>query len=361
MKNKLGYVLAIVISLFVGMCSTILLVYYIPAKEQPVVVKTVYEQSVISETDTIAPAVEMVYDGVVTVSNYTRALSGIGTGFVYKTDDNYGYILTNNHVVKGAKTIKVTNTQNSTVEATLLGSDEYADLAVLRVDKSFVLKVTTLGNSTDLRIGDTVFTVGTPVSSSYANSVTKGIVSGVNRTVTVTLNDNTEFMMEVLQTNAAINPGNSGGPLVNMKGEVVGINSLKLVDDQIEGMGFAIPIEMATSVLDRLENGQKIERPLLGVNLIDANNNYALYRYQIYLSKSYEYGVVVAGIDKQSAAYKAGLQTNDVILKINDIAIQNTVHFKYVLYKYSLGDTISITYERDGNVKTINVTLNDSI
>ncbi len=361
MKNRIGYIVAVVISLFVGICSTLIVIYYIPDKEVPVVIQTLHEQSVISATDTIAPAVDMVYDAVVTVSNYTRSLSAIGTGFVYKTDDKYGYILTNNHVVNGARTIRVTNTQDVTVEAILLGSDAYADLAVLRVDKSFVLKVAKLGDSTDLKIGDTVFTVGTPVSTSYANSVTKGIVSGLNRTVTVTLDDNSQFMMEVLQTNAAINPGNSGGPLVDLYGNVVGINTLKLVEDQIEGMGFAIPIEMATSVLDRLENGQKIERPMLGVSLIDANNSYALYRYQISLNKSYDKGVVIVNIEKQSSAESAGLKPNDVILQINGIEIKNTVHFKYVLYKYSIGDTIEITYERNGKTYTVKTKINNSI
>lgn len=361
MKNKLSYILAIVISLFVGISGTLVLIYYIPEKEKIVEVEKVVEQVVVSESDTIATSVKMVYDSVVTVSNYTTSLSSIGTGFVYKTDDDYGYILTNNHVVSGAKTIKVTNTQDVTVEATLLGSDEYADLAVLRVDKSFVLQVATLGDSTNMQIGDTVFAIGTPISITYANSVTKGIISGVNRTVTVTLENGSDFMMEVMQTNAAINPGNSGGPLVNIKGEVVGINTLKLVKDEIEGMGFSIPIEMATSVLDRLEKGKKIERPLLGVSLIDADNKYSLYRYQIYLDNTYENGVVIVDIEKNSTAALAGLKSKDVILKINGIDIKDTVHFKYVLYKYSIGDTIEIIYERDGEQKNVTLTLENSI
>lgn len=361
MKNKLSYILAIVISLFVGISGTLVLIYYIPEKEKIVEVEKVVEQVVVSESDTIATSVKMVYDSVVTVSNYTTSLSSIGTGFVYKTDDDYGYILTNNHVVSGAKTIKVTNTQDVTVEAILLGSDEYADLAVLRVDKSFVLQVATLGDSTNMQIGDTVFAIGTPISITYANSVTKGIISGVNRTVTVTLENGSDFMMEVMQTNAAINPGNSGGPLVNIKGEVVGINTLKLVKDEIEGMGFSIPIEMATSVLDRLEKGKKIERPLLGVSLIDADNKYSLYRYQIYLDNTYENGVVIVDIEKNSTAALAGLKSKDVILKINGIDIKNTVHFKYVLYKYSIGDTIEIIYERDGEQKNVTLTLENSI
>lgn len=357
MKNKIIYICSVILSLFIGISGTLLVVYYIPSEEGEKVVQEV----TITESDTIAPAVNKVYDSVVTVLNYGNQLQATGTGFVYKTDDKYGYILTNNHVISGSKKIEVTNTENVTVEATLLGSDEYADLAVLRVDKSFVLQVATLGDSTTSEIGDTVFAVGTPVDVKYAGSVTKGIISGKNRMVNVTLDDGGAFMMEVIQTNTAINPGNSGGPLVNINGEVIGINTLKLVEDEIEGMGFAIPIEMATSVLDRLESGEEIERPLLGVSMVDANNDYALFSYKVYLDKDYEKGVVVIDVEKDSPAGEAGLQKDDVILKINDIEIEDSTHLKYVLYKYSVGDTIKLEYERDGKAKTVEVKLNKAI
>jgi len=366
LKKTIGYIIAIILSFFVGISSTLLVIYYIPKEEkEPETVEKIIEQVVITESDSIKTSVNLVYDSVVTVLNfnskYTSSPNSLGTGFVYKMDDNYGYILTNNHVVSGADKIKVTNTQDVTVEATKLGSDEYADLAVLQVDKSFVLQVAKLGDSTSLEIGDTVFTVGTPISTTYAGSVTKGIISGKNRTVTVTLDNGTDFMMEVMQTNAAINPGNSGGPLVNMQGEVVGINTLKLVEDEIEGMGFSIPIEMATAVLDRLEQGEKIERPLLGVSLIDANNNYALFKYKVYLDKTYENGVIIIDVEKKSTAETIGLKSKDVITKVNDTVIKDTLHFKYILYKYSIGDTIKITYERAGIENTVDVTLNNAI
>lgn len=357
MKNKIIYICSVILSLFIGISGTLLVVYYIPNDEGEKVVQEI----TITESDTIAPAVNKVYDSVVTVLNYGNQLQATGTGFVYKTDDKYGYILTNNHVISGAKKIEVTNTENVTIEATLLGSDEYADLAVLRVDKSFVLQVATLGSSTDSEIGDTVFAVGTPVDVKYAGSVTKGIISGKNRMVNVTLDDGGAFMMEVIQTNTAINPGNSGGPLVNINGEVIGINTLKLVEDEIEGMGFAIPIEMATSVLDRLEKGEEIERPLLGVSMVDASNQYALFSYKVYLDKDYEKGVVVIDVEKDSPAGVAGLQKNDVILKINDIEIEDTTHLKYILYKYSVGDTVKLEYERDGKSNTVEVKLNKAI
>ena len=359
MKNKIIYITSIIVSLFVGVCGTLLVVYYIPDNNENT--KVVEEVVTINESDTIAPAVEKVYDSVVTVLNYDRSLQATGTGFVYKTDDEYGYILTNHHVIADARTIEVTNMQEVTVEATLLGSDEYVDLAVLRVDKDFVLQVATLGDSTGMEIGDTVFAVGTPVDVKYYGTVTKGIISGINRTVNVTLDNGDDFMMEVLQTNTAINPGNSGGPLVNMQGEVIGINTLKLVEDEIEGMGFAIPIEMATSVLDKLESGQEIERPLLGVSMIDANNQYALFSYKVYLDKDYTKGVVVVDVENGSPAATAGFKKDDVILKIDDVEIEDSTHLRYILYKYSIGDTIKIEYERDGKVQTAEVKLTDAI
>ena len=359
MKNKIIYITSVIVSLFVGVCGTLLVVYYIPDNNEDT--KVVEEVVTINESDTIAPAVEKVYDSVVTVLNYDRSLQATGTGFVYKTDDEYGYILTNHHVIADARTIEVTNMQEVTVEATLLGSDEYADLAVLRVDKDFVLQVATLGDSTGMEIGDTVFAVGTPVDVKYYGTVTKGIISGINRTVNVTLDNGDAFMMEVLQTNTAINPGNSGGPLVNMQGEVIGINTLKLVEDEIEGMGFAIPIEMATSVLDKLESGQEIERPLLGVSMIDANNQYALFSYKVYLDKDYTKGVVVVDVENGSPAATAGFKKDDVILKIDDVEIEDSTHLRYILYKYSIGDNIKIENERDGKAQTVEVKLTDAI
>ena len=360
MNEKNKYVVSVILSMFIGAIATLLVVYYIPEEEEKEM-KVITEQVTITESDTIAPAVDKVYDSVVTVSNYQNSLAGLGTGFVYKTDDNYGYILTNNHVVEDAKKLTVTNTQDVTVDATLLGKDEYADLAVLRVEKSFVTQVAELGDSTNLRIGDTIFTVGTPVSTTYAGSVTKGIVSGKNRTVSVTIESGNDFMMDVLQITAPINPGNSGGPLVNINGQVVGINTLKLVQDKIEGMGFSIPIEMATTVLDRLEKGEKIERPLLGIGLIDANNTYSLFTYQIYLDKDYEDGIVVVTVEDKSTASEAGFKKGDVILKIDGIQIKDRAHFKYLLYKYNIGDTVTIEYERDGQILTTKATLNNAL
>ena len=221
-------------------------------------------------TDTgIADAVEKVYDSVVTVKNYVRnQLYSTGSGFVFKIDNKYGYILTNYHVISGGNEVSVVFTNNKDEKVTIVGYDEYSDIAVLAVDKSLVLATAQLGSSNNMRIGDTTFAVGTPVDSSvYSWSVTRGILSGKDRMVQV---DN--YVMSVLQTDTAINSGNSGGPLCNSNGEVIGITNMKLASSQIEGMGFAIPIEDAVKNAETIISGKKISRPYLGISIYDSNN-----------------------------------------------------------------------------------------
>ncbi len=295
-------------------------------------------------TDTgIADAVEKVYDSVVTVKNYVRnQLYSTGSGFVFKIDNKYGYILTNYHVISGGNEVSVVFTNNKDEKVTIVGYDEYSDIAVLAVDKSLVLATAQLGSSNNMRIGDTTFAVGTPVDSSvYSWSVTRGILSGKDRMVQV---DN--YVMSVLQTDTAINSGNSGGPLCNSNGEVIGITNMKLASSQIEGMGFAIPIEDAVKNAETIISGKKISRPYLGISIYDSNN---------YFNNTS--GVYVESVEKNGAAYNAGIKTGDKILKVNGVEIANTSYFRYQLYKYNIGDKIKITIERNGIEKTLTVTL----
>ena len=295
-------------------------------------------------TDTgIADAVEKVYDSVVTVKNYVKnQLYSTGSGFVFKIDNKYGYILTNYHVISGGNEVSVVFTNNKDEKVTIVGYDEYSDIAVLAVDKSLVLDIAQIGSSNDMRIGDTTFAVGTPVDSSvYSWSVTRGILSGKDRMVQV---DN--YVMSVLQTDTAINSGNSGGPLCNSNGEVIGITNMKLASSQIEGMGFAIPIEDAVKNAETIISGKKISRPYLGISIYDSNN---------YFNNTS--GVYVESVEKNGAAYNAGIKSGDKILKVNGVEIANTSYFRYQLYKYNIGDKIKITIERNGIEKTLTVTL----
>ena len=261
MKEKFKYILTIIITLIVGVIGTIVTLKHYDLLGKPVIEKTV-SNITLTESDTIKPAIDKVYDSQVYIESYkNNRQTGSGSGFVYKKDDKYGYILTNHHVIDGASSIQTTNMQGQTVTAKVLGSDEYTDVAVLRVEASAVLSVAELGKSENSNIGDTIFAVGSPMGKEYIGSVTKGIISGKNRSVTVnsTNNPSTQYVVEVIQVDAALNPGNSGGALVNINGEVIGITSMKLVEDEIEGMGFAIPIELVESILDKLENGKKID------------------------------------------------------------------------------------------------------
>ena len=308
--------------------------------------------------DSVSLAVGKIYDATVTIQNYQAGrLSASGSGFIYKKDKEYGYILTNNHVVDGASSVIITTSSDDQVEAEVLGSDKYLDLAVLKIPVKYVNGVASIGTSEESNLGDTIITVGTPVGYEYRGTVTKGTLSGKNRLVEVSIVSKNDFIMSVLQVDAAINPGNSGGPLVNVNGDVIGINSLKLVQDEIEGMGFAIPIEYALKYVDELEAGKKIERPFIGITMLNATDTYRLYQAGIMLDEDIDSGVVVVSVSDGSAAEKAGLKKGDVIISINGNKVSSAAYLKYELYKSQVGDTIEVLYYRNGKEKKAKLTL----
>lgn len=326
-------------------CLLIFGIFYKVYLKDLVVEKTKIQKDVTVTDSGIADAVDKVYDSVVVIENYINDRVGSsGTGFVFKTDDKYGYILTNYHVIDNSKKIVVTFTNNKKIEASLVGIDEYSDIAVLKVDKSDVISVAQIGNADSLRVGDTTFTVGAPLDSSvYSWTVTRGILSGKNRLVEVTIN-NTNSVMEVLQTDAAINSGNSGGPLCNSNGEVVGITNMKIASSSIEGMGFAIPIDTAIKTANDLIEGKTVSRPYLGVSVYETNSSVIYVEY----------------VQRGSAADKAGIEKGDKILKIDNENISSTAQFRYQLYKYNVGDKITLTIERNEKEKKLNVTLSSA-
>lgn len=353
MKNK-GYFLICIISLVVGIVGTLITLKVCGVLDKVVEVDRTVKTVSISEKDSLKESIDKIYDSVVYIeSSKNNRTIGSGSGFVYKVDNKYGYVLTNHHVINESTKIEITNIKGETEEAKLLGSDEYSDIAVLRVDKDFVLKVAELGSSKDVNLGDTVFTVGSPMGKAYMGSVTKGIISGKDRTVTTS----NKYVVEVLQIDAALSPGNSGGPLANINGEVIGINSLKLVQSEVEGMGFAIPIELVKTISEKLEKGEKIERPVLGVSMSDVDNTYLLYRNGIILDDNIDKGVVVVEVYKDTPAKKAGLQSGDVILAINNTDIDDVAYFRAELYKYNVGDTVTIKYLRNNKISDVKVKL----
>lgn len=359
MKKIVQYLaLSLLLVLIGGGCMYVYLTYF---KEETPSVKEVKKVN-ITENETIKSAIDKVYDAVVVIETYDdyNNQAGAGTGFVYKIDDKYGYIITNHHVISGAKKIQVTNIANIEIEAKVLGSDEYSDIAVLAVNKDFVSKKVEFGDSTKSELGDTLFTVGSPLGKKYLGTVTKGILSGKDRQVEVQLT-NGSFIMEVLQTDSAINPGNSGGPLLNVNGEVIGVTSMKLVQDEIEGMGFAIPIELVTSILSDLEQGKAIERPLFGAQLFDVDKSYYLRNYNIELDTNLTSGTILMKIENDSPAQKAGLQAGDVVVKVDGKKVDNTAHFRYLLYKHHIGDKIKVVYNRRGKEKEISIALDKKL
>lgn len=306
----------------------------------------------------IATSVGKIYDATVTIQNTQNGkVTSSGSGFVYKKTDDDAYILTNHHVVDGANKLLITLSNDDQVEGEVLGSDEYLDLAVVRISAEKVTLVATIGDSEKMNLGDTVFTVGTPIDYEYRGTVTKGSLSGKNRLVTVSVSSTSDWVMNVLQIDAAINPGNSGGPLLNVQGEVVGINSLKLVEDEIEGMGFAIPIEYAMKYVDELESGKSIERPFIGISMLNVSDSYRVYQYGIRLDPEIEEGVVVVDVSDGSSAEEAGLRKGDVITAIEGKEVSNAANLKYLLYQYEVGETVAITYIRNGEQETVNITL----
>ena len=319
--------------------------------------KVVVDESGISE------AVQKVYDGVLMVRNYQNdEVASTGTSFVYKIEGDYAYVMTNQHVVEGADRVTLITSNDEEVEGEVLGGDTYVDIAIVRIKKVDGLVALQLGNSENASLGDLVFTIGSPLGYEYRGSVSTGHLAGKDRLVSVSTGNtsSSDWVMKVLQTDAAINPGNSGGPLMNTNGEVIGVISMKFVQTEVEGMGFAIPIEYINSKIETLEKGESIEWPLLGVSMINVSDAKGSYRYNFDIPNDIDSGVVVAGIESGSGAADSDLKEGDIITKLNGEEVQDSAYLRYELYKYSVGDTIEITYIRDGKEHTTKVALTSS-
>ena len=267
---------------------------------------------------------------------------GAGSGVIISKD---GYIVTNNHVVSGATSLKVTTTDGTEYDASVVGKDSQTDLAVIKVDANN-LQVATLGDSDILQVGDPAIAIGNPLGE-LGGTVTTGIISATDRQITI--DDET---MTLLQTDAAINPGNSGGGLFNADGNLIGIVNAKESSTGIEGLGFAIPITPAQDIITELmQNGSVTSRPALNVSLYDyTSNNQGQY-------SKYEDGCYIVQIVKNGAADKAGLKQNDRILSFDSEQIQSTSDVKNVLKKHKIGDTIKMVVERDSKKITVEITL----
>ncbi|MET3574260.1 S1C family serine protease [Bhargavaea ullalensis] len=282
-----------------------------------------------------------------------------GSGVLIKKDNGKAYIVTNNHVVEGASKLEVSLGNGDRAEAELVGSDALSDLAVVSVDAGKIdaapLK---FGDSDALRAGDSVVAIGNPLGLQFSRSVTEGIVSAVDRSISVDTSAG-EWEMTVIQTDAAINQGNSGGALINMNGEVVGINSLKIGGQGVEGLGFAIPSDDVLPLVEEMMASGHVERPYIGISMYNVNE--IPRGYVNGLPNDISQGVYVEGVDPEAAAAKAGLKEGDVITEINGEKIEDGQQLRRFLYsELKVGDKATFTVYRGADKQKIEVTLGTS-
>ncbi|MFP7442136.1 S1C family serine protease [Bacillus sp. MMSF_3328] len=281
--------------------------------------------------------------------------SGSGSGVIFKKENGSAYILTNNHVVEGASKIDISLHDGQKTTAELVGADALTDLAVLRMDEKYADTLLGFGDSSKLRPGDQVLAIGNPLGLDLSRTVTQGIVSAVDRSISVDTSAGS-WDMNVIQTDAAINPGNSGGALINTAGEVIGINSLKISESGVEGLGFAIPSNDLQPIVEEIMANGNVERPYAGVGL--AGLQEVPQGYLQNLPQNVTKGAFIANIDPESAAAKAGLKTGDVIIAINDTEIGSPDDFRKYLYtKLKTGDKAELSLYRNGEKMNITMEL----
>ena len=296
---------------------------------------------------TVGPAVVGITNKAVALDMFNRpvATEGVGSGVIFKSD---GYIITNNHVIAGAKEIIVSLSDGNTVNGKLIGADEMTDIAVVKVEAKD-LPTATLGNSDEVVVGEPAIAIGNPMGLEFQGSVTVGVISALNRTLD--LNDG---RVKLLQTDAAISPGNSGGALVNADGEVIGINSAKLATTGVEGMGFAIPINTVKEIVAELIDKGYVARPYLGVTIFDKPTA-ARYGYQLTIDK----GVYVFQVAIDSPAGRAGFQRGDIILNIDGKEVNSVSNVRNEVAAHKIGDKVKVLIDRNGKQETVEVTLEE--
>lgn len=321
-------------------------------------------------TTDVTKAVDKAQDTVVGITNIqsgsfwgeeTSQPAGTGSGVIYKKADGKAYIVTNYHVIEGAQQLEVTLADGTKTPATVRGGDVWTDLAVIEIDGANVEKVAEFGDSDALKIGEPVIAIGNPLGLEFSGSVTQGVISGLERTIPVDINgDNiVDWQAEVLQTDAAINPGNSGGALVNIAGQVIGINSMKIAEAAVEGIGLSIPINFAQPIIDSLEKTGQVERPAMGVTLRNVNEIPGYHQQQtLKLPKNVTNGAMVVQVFPNTPAAEAGLQELDVITKLDDQEITDILELrKYMYNEKKVGDSMEVTFYRNGEQQTATMTL----
>lgn len=381
--NKGGYFFSGLVGVIIGALLVWLmlpgLVNQMPGTTSNATNKTEISQVATEITTDVTKAVEIASGAVVGITNIQEVFSGgfwnnpgttteqeagSGSGVVYKIDGDTAYIVTNNHVIEGAKQLEVTMQDGTKETAQLVGSDVWTDLAVISINSKNVKTVAEFGDSDVLKQGETVIAIGNPLGLDFYGSVTTGVVSGKDRSVPVDLNgDGTEdWQQEVLQTDAAINPGNSGGALVNIAGQLVGINSMKIAESSVEGLGFSIPINSAIPIITELEQTGEMKRPTMGISLVDVTDVPAFYQQQtLHLPEEVTTGVVITDVVANSPAAKAGAKQYDVIVEMDGQKIETSIDLRKYLYnEKKTGDSLTMKVYRQGQLVELTLTLTNS-
>ncbi|MDP4084645.1 MAG: trypsin-like peptidase domain-containing protein [Bacillota bacterium] len=284
-----------------------------------------------------------------------------GSGVIYKKVGNTAFVVTNNHVVEGATKLEVSLNDGTKLSAKLLGTDIWTDLAVLQIDGSKVKEVAQFGDSDKLKIGEPVIAIGNPLGPEFSGSVTKGIISGLKRTIPVDINQDgvVDWQAEVIQTDAAINPGNSGGALINIDGQVIGINSMKIAQNAVEGIGLSIPINSAKPIINDLERFGSVKRPYMGIDPKSVSEIPAYYQQEaLKLPNNVDYGVALRQVVSGSPADRAGLKELDVIVEMDGKKINDVIDLRKLLYQQKkIGDKLQVKFYRNGSLKETTLTL----
>ncbi len=300
----------------------------------------------------VTELVEKSENKVVTViSTYRDQEIGSGSGAIYKIENDEVYVITNAHVIKDGTGVNITFADQTTETGTIVGYDSLTDLALIKVKTDSKVEAFTIGDSSLVNKGEYVIAMGSPLGVQYQGSVSGGLISGTNRTVS----SSQDWDMTVFQIDAAINPGNSGGPLINMAGELIGINSMKISDTEVEGFGFAIPVNEVIPIVSQLEQNGKVVRPNLGINAIDLSQLSVFQRMREGIED--EEGIVVTRVIRGGPAQKSGMETGDIIVKLDDMEITSVKSFRQALYAKQVGDHTVLKIRRNGQVKEIEVTL----
>ena len=373
--------LVILISFFSGILGTFTTLQLSQKQNSGTTTTTTVSKAAVKNENSTTQAVDKVKDAVVSVitysSNSQNSLLGSdetdtdtnaeqvyseGSGVIYKKEGDTAYIVTNTHVINGAKKVDIRLADGTKVPGDIVGSDTYSDIAVVKIAADKVTTVAEFGDSNQLTVGETAIAIGSPLGSEYANTVTQGIVSSLNRNVSLKSEDGQAISTNAIQTDTAINPGNSGGPLINIQGQVIGITSSKIASNggtSVEGLGFAIPANDVINIIKQLEKDGKVTRPALGIHMVNLSNLSTTDLQKLKLPGNVTSGVAVRSVQKNMPA-NGHLQQYDVITKIDDKAISSTTELQSALYSHSIGDEMTVTYYRNGKEETTKIKLDKS-